>query len=170
MSAEDVKQERESEREHQVHQQLLSRVNGDTNAPEALKYISEGIEGIDSPSEVLKFINSKATTTTQLSENDVRSKEWVIEYLQLIDQMDRPPHYGVHGTLRAWARGDREAAKEPLEPGDAMEFESFSEMGKLATKKSEGGWGVETATKDTVETLQRKEERKKGNKILDRFR
>jgi hypothetical protein len=168
MSVEDRREENERERDARVHHAALSR-QGSTGAPETLKYVSDP-EDLDSPAEALEWINSKSASTTNLDHDDVRSKEWVVEYFQLLARMDKPPHYGVHGWRRAWARGDIDGREEPLEPGDALTFEGFGELGKLTTKKSEDGWGVETSTRDTKESIMRKDEQESSGGIIDRFR
>lgn len=165
----DYEEAREREFERQVHSNGLARQNPERDAPETLKYVSEP-EDIDSPSDALAWINSKSASTTNLSNEDVRSEEWVIQYFQLLARMNKPPHYGISGHRRAWAHGDLDAFERPLEPDDKLEFEGFAELGNLTTRKSEDGWGVETSTRDTTESIMRKDEAESNSGILGRFR
>lgn len=142
----------------------------DTNAPETLKYVSKP-EDIDSPIEALEWINSKSTSTANLSEEDVRSKEWVLEYHQLMARMERPPEYGITGHLRAYVYDDVQEYKKPLKSSETLEVEGYTEVGKEASTRSKEGWGVETSTRDTKESIVRDDEQSSGGGgILGRFR
>lgn len=165
----DMERAREKDFERQVHSSALARKNQERDAPETLKYVSEP-EDIDSPAEALAWINSKSASTTNLSNEDVRSEEWVIQYFQLLARMNKPPHYGISGHRRAWAHGDLAAFERPLEPDDKLEFEGFAELGNLTTKKSEDGWGVETSTRDTTESIMRKDDGESKSGWFGRFR
>jgi len=158
----------------QQHRRQLHSGNlqgpGDTNAPETLKYVSKP-EDIDSPIEALEWINSKSTSTANLSEEDVRSKEWVLEYHQLMARMERPPEYGVTGHLRAYVYDDVSEYKKPLKSSETLEVEGYTEVGKEASTRSKDGWGVETSTRDTKESIVRDDEQSGGGGgILGRFR
>jgi hypothetical protein len=160
----------EEQREHETHMaNLQANGQGMDRAPETLKYISEP-EKIDSPSDGLEWLNSKAASTTNLSEEDVRSKEWVVEYFQLLARMELPPHYGLHGHRRAWAYGDIDEFKRPLTPDNKLDIEGFSELGKEASHRSKDGWGVQEATKDRKESVVRKDEANTSGGLLGRFR
>jgi len=158
------------QREHNIHQTNLSAANGDgSNAPETLKYISEK-EDIDAPLAPLEWINSKSTSTANLSEEDVRSKEWVLEIHQMLARMDKPPEYGIKGHLRAFVLGSEEAYEHPMSPDERIETEGYTELGKQAFTRSKGGWGTETATRDTKESIVRGKENGGGGGLLGRFR
>lgn len=165
----DQEEQRERERRYQMHGGNLSGANGDTNAPETLKYVSKP-EDIDSPIEALEWINSKSTSTANLSEDDVRSKEWVLEYHRQLSRMERPPQYGVKGHLRAWVYNDRSEFAIPLGPSEEVEIEGFTEVGKESSTRSKEGWGVETSTRDTKESIVRDEEEKSGGGLLDKIK
>lgn len=153
----------------EFHRANLSQGPDDSNAPETLKYVSEP-EDIDSPIEALEWINSKSTSTANLSEEDVRSKPWILEIHQLIARMDRPPEYGIHGHLRAFVLGDVEAYEQPMTPGERLEVEGYTEIGKEAFTRSKEGWGVETSTRDTKESIVRGEDDGGGGGILGRLK
>jgi len=83
----DRESEIQEQREHQHHQTNLARpAADDDNAPETLQYISEP-EDVDAPLDALEWANSKSASTANFTEDDVRSKEWVLEYFQLIHQL-----------------------------------------------------------------------------------
>lgn len=160
----------EEQRDHETHMANL-RQDGRAvdRAPETLKYISEP-EQIDSPSDALEWLNSKAASTTNLSTEDVRSKEWVVEYFQLLARMEMPPPYGLHGHRRGWAYGDVGEFRRPLTPDNKLDIEGFSELGKEASHRSKEGWGVETSTEERKESVLRKDDGKTSGGLIDRFR
>lgn len=160
----------EQQRRDNFHGSNLGMGGGDTNAPETLKYVSKP-EDIESPVDSLEWINSKSTSTANLDPEDVRSKNWRLEYHQLFARMSRPPAYGVSGHLRAYMYDDPNEYKLPLDPEETLEIEGFTEIGKEASTRSKDGWGVETATKDTKESIVRDEEQtNSGGGLLGRWR
>jgi hypothetical protein len=156
-----TQEERMKEQQRQAYHQGNLQGQPDTNAPETLKYVSKP-EDIESPIAALEWINSKSTSTANLSEEDVRSKEWVLEYHQLMARMERPPEYGIHGHFRAYIYDDAEEFKRPLKPKEALEIEGYTEIGKESSTRSKGGWGVETSTRDTKESIVRDQEQNSG--------
>jgi hypothetical protein len=159
----------EQQRRDQYHSGNLQGAQ-DTNAPETLKYVSKP-EDIDSPIEALEWINSKSTSTANYTEEDVRSKEWVLEYHLLMAKMERPPEYGVTGHLRAFVYDDVDEYRKPMKAAETLEAEGFTEVGKESSTRSKDGWGVETSTKDTKESIVRDEEDKNSSGgILGKFR
>jgi len=162
-------EEMQEQFERSIHQGNINSP-GDSNAPETLKYVSQP-EDIESPVKSLEWINSRSTSTTNLSEEDVRSKEWVIEYHRLMAKAQRPPDYGITGHRRAWVYDDPEEYKMPLSPGDELETEGFSEIGKESSNRSKEGWATETATRDTKESIVRDDSEDDGSSgILGRIR
>jgi len=170
MSKSKRQQQLEQQRRDQYHSKNLGMAQGDSNAPETLKYVSKP-EDIDSPVESLEWINSKSTSTANLSQEDVTSKEWVVEYHRELAMMPYPPEYGVKGHLRAFVYDDAEQYRLPLDPDAKVETEGFMEVGKESSSRSKEGWGVETSTKDTKESIVRDEEQQNsGGGLLGRFR
>lgn len=169
MSQSERKEMQEKQWRQQMHGQNLGAANG-SNAPETLKYVSKP-EDIDSPVDSLEWINSKSTSTANLEPEDVESKHWVLEYHREFALMDAPPEYGVWGHLRAYAYDDANAFKMPLNPDEHLEAEGYMEVGKESSTRSKDGWGVETSTKDTKESIVRDEENESsGGGLLGRFR
>lgn len=149
--------EREQERyEKGLHQNNLGMPGEDSNAPETLKYVAKP-EDIDSPIENFEWVNSRSTSTTNLTEEDVRSKEWVIEYHRRMSLLQHPPDYGVVGHLRAYVYDDADEYALPIDEGGKMGLEGFSEVGKESSMRSKDGWATETATRDTKESIVRDE-------------
>jgi len=151
----DIEKQREEQFKRSVHQGNLQMADN-SNAPETLKYVSKP-EDIDSPLEALEWINSRSTSTTNLSQEDVRSKEWVIEFHRLMSKMARPPTYGISGHLRAYVYDDVDEFKMPLDHTEEMQSEGFSEIGKESSQRSKEGWATETATRDTKESIMRED-------------
>lgn len=153
------KQDRQDEIQEQFEKSMHQgniQMGQDTNAPETLKYVAKP-EDIDSPVDPLEWINSRSTSTTNASPEDVRSKEWVIEYHRLMSQFERPPEYGVTGPLRAYVCDSAAENKAPLGPNEQLEVEGYSEIGKESSMRSRDGWATETATRDTTESIVRDE-------------
>jgi len=160
----------EKQRKHQHHSSNLARpADEDNQAPQTLKYVSEP-EDIETPLAELDWVNSKSASTANFEEEDVRSKEWVLEYHQLIAKMTRPPEYGLSAHVRAWAYDDQDAFEKPLDAGEELEVEGFSEVGKEASTRSKDGWGVETSTRDTKESIVRDGESGSSGGLLGKLR
>lgn len=169
MSAPDQEQIDEA-REAQRHDHNFTRPSEEDNkTPETLKYISQPEEEIESPTEALEWINTKSASTANLSEEDIQSKPWILEYHQLLSRMEHPPQYGLSGHLRAWAYDDQNEYRKALDPTDLLNTEGFAEIGKLAVTRSKEGWGVETSTRDTKESIVRDGKNKSGG-LLGRFK
>lgn len=143
--------------------------DGKHDSPATLQYISEP-EDVETPVDAVSWANSKTASTANLSEEDVKSKSWVIEYHQLIGKCAHPPEYGLTGPLRAWAYDDYTEWRTPLDARDDLKLEGFSETAKEAKTRSKDGWGVETATRDTKESIVRGNESESGGGLLGRFK
>ena len=170
MSSEPDQEQIDDARRAQRHDMNLGRAADDReDAPRTLEYISEPEESVDSPTDALEWINSKSASTANLSKADVQSKGWVLEYHQLLSRMEHPPVYGLAEHLRAWAYDDREEWRKPLSSEEFLEIEGYTEIGKEATTRSKDGWGVETATRDTKESIVREDNDKSGG-LLGKLR
>ena len=166
----DRQEEIAEQQERQLHQGNLTGGPTSSNSPETLKYIAEP-EDIDSPADGLDWINSKSTSTANLDQSDVRSKEWVLEYHREFSQMDRPPVYGISGHLRAFVYDDPDEFKKPLVPQEQQEAEGYMEIGKEASTRSKDGWATEQSTSIRKESYVHDDKRKNsGGGLLGRFR
>jgi len=169
MSGAPTQEQIDEARRQERHDMNLGRAGDQDKTPETLKYISQPEESVESPTEALAWINSKSASTANLSLEDVRSKDWVLEYHQLLSRMEHPPQYGLAGHLRAWAYDDPTEAREPLSSAQLLETEGYTEIGKEATTRSKEGWGVETSTRDTKESIVRDDKETSGG-ILGKLR
>lgn len=114
---------------------------------------------------------SKLTSTTNLSEAQVTSNEWVREYLLLLHQCQFPTPDGCHGSWRGWAHGDAEAAKEPLQPKKGLIHESITTSSKLALQRSEDAKVMEEGARQVNESIVNDDdEQTSGGGILGRLR
>lgn len=170
MSSEEAKDMQREQNRASFHQTNLGRMGDDDKAPESLKYISEPEESVESPTDALEWINSKSASTANLSTDDVRSKDWVLEYHQLLSRMEHPPEYGLTGHLRAWAYDSIDEYRQPLASSDLLETEGYTEIGKEATTRSKEGWGVETSTSNTQESIVRDDKQSSKGGLLGRIR
>jgi hypothetical protein len=155
--------------ERQLHGGQLQGPAGDSNAPAVLEYTAEP-EEIDAPIDELAWFNSKSTSTTNLEEEDIQSKEWVLEYHKEFAAMQRPPNYGIHGHFRAFVYDDTDEWARPIVPTERLEVEGYGEMGKEQSARSKEGWLTETATRDTKESIVRDEKDSGGGGLLGRIR
>ena len=160
----------QEQHERQMHQQNFGRPNDGSNAPETLKYVTKP-EDIENVIPEMGWVNSTSPSTANFSSDDVKSKEWVIEYARLLAQMQHPPEYGITGHRRAFVYDDVNESKQPLDPGDMTQVEGFAEIGKHALTRGEDGWAVKTSTRDTKESIVHDEnEKNSGGGILSRLR
>lgn len=146
----------------QRHNANLQRPEDEDKAPETLKYISQPEESVESPAGSLEWINTKSASTANLTDEDVRSKDWIIEYHQLMSRMRHPPSYGLTGHIRAWAYDDPHEELYPLSGEDLLTTEGFAEIGRESSTRSRGGWATETSTRDTKESIVHDGQENKG--------
>lgn len=166
--ADERREEREKQRQQQLHAQALNRPD-DEDGPATTRYISE--EDDDAPVDGLAWMLSKTASTTNLTEERVQGDEWELEIATLLSLQAYPPSYGLTGSWRAWAHADPSADRRPLEQLDRVGVEGFKKRGKDARHRSKDGWGVETSTRDTKESIVRDDrEESGGGGILSRLR
>jgi hypothetical protein len=166
---EERKRREERQQKHQLHAQALSRPDDDDDGPATTRYISE--EDGDAPVDGLEWMLSKTASTTNLSEERVEGDEWELEIATLLSKQAYPPSYGLYGPWRAWAHDDPAADLMPLEQLDRVQTEGFKKRGQDARHRSKDGWGVETSTRDTKESIVRDHSDDDGSSggILGRF-
>lgn len=157
----------------QLHQSNLGHPQEDDDrAPETLKFIAKPERKVEAPVEGLNWIASKSTSTANFEPEDVRSREWVMEYHSLLSPLEHPPKYGITGHLRAIVFDDFDEYKEPLTPEDYIKMEGMLEVGKENTSRSKRGWGVKETTRDTRESFVHNEDegRKARSGLLGRLK
>lgn len=103
--------------------------------------------------EVMGQLVSRLTSTANLTAEQVRSNEWVREYLLVLYLSKFPRPDGAHSTWRAISMGDREEMREPLEPGKRMMLEAFVTNSKLALSRSEDFTGPKEAVRNVSESI-----------------
>jgi hypothetical protein len=160
---EEAKEEREKERMHRMHSQALSGTEGERNKAEILSQLSEIDDlpiGDDDP--VLGQLTSQIASTTNLSEEDVRSEEWVFEYIRLLDGARYPPSYGITADRRAWVYDNMAEYRLAQDNEDSATAEAFVDNAKRALTRSEGAKVIEESTRTVNESVVRDESDRKS--------
>ncbi len=153
----DAESEYDKQRRHAYHQSALSQADEGGEAAEILHTLSNiddlPINPKDDP--VMGQLVSKLTSTANLSKEEVRSNKWVREYLLVLYLCQFPTDEGMSDSWRGWAHGDREAAREALDPEKRMMLEAFVTNSKLALSRSEDFKAVEESTRNVSESVVR---------------
>lgn len=102
---------------------------------------------------VMGQLVSKLTSTANLTSEEVRSNEWVREYILILYLCRYPTEDGMHGTWRGWAHGDVGEELEPLSPEKRLTLESLVTTSKLALSRSEDAKVIEEGTRDVSENV-----------------
>jgi len=102
---------------------------------------------------VMGQLISKLTSTANLSEEQVRSNEWVREYILILYLCQFPTKDGCHSEWRGYAHGDMNEEREPLDPKKRMELETLVTTSKLALSRSEGAKVIEEGTRNVSESV-----------------
>lgn len=147
-------QEEHERRLHNANFQGPAPEDKSSNAAEILRYLSEIDDlpiGTDDP--VMGQLVSKLTSTSNLTAEQVRSNEWVREYILILYLSKHPSKDGMHGSDRAWAHDDVNAYREPLDPEDRMAIETFVTSSKLALARSEDMAVPKEATRTVKESI-----------------
>ena len=109
------------------------------------------IEPKDDP--VMGQLVSKLTSTANLSEEEVRSNEWVREYILILYLCKFPTHEGMHTSWRGWAHGDSSQARDPLDPDKRMMLEAFVSSSKLGLSRSQDAKAIEESVRNVNESI-----------------
>lgn len=157
MSVEERKEMAEEEQKRRLHAQNLQGVpheDREGETAEILRYLSEIDDlPIDADDPIMGQLASKLTSTANLSAEQVRSNEWVREYLLILYLCTKPTQEGIHGWERACTHDDLEAYREPLSPEDRAQLEAFVSMTKLGLTRSEGMAVAKEATRNVQESI-----------------
>lgn len=167
-------QQQQSKRERrQRHRQNISGGVDNSETAQILNTLSEIDDLPIDPEEdeIMGQLISKLTSTANLSEEKVRSNEWVRQYILILYECLSPTEDGCHGAWRGYAHGDSAAALDPLNPADRMKFETLvSNSSDLALSRSEGAKVIEEGTRDVQESiLNDQNESSGGNGLLGRL-
>lgn len=151
----EAENEYDKQRRHAYHQSALSQPDEGGEAAEILHALSNiddlPVEFNDDP--VMGQLISKLASTANLSKEDVRSNKWVREYLLVLYLCQYPTEEGMSDSWRGWAHGDRDAARDALDPEKRMMLEAFVTNSKLALSRSEDFKAVEEATRNVSESV-----------------
>lgn len=173
MSEQQARREYEKrQRRHQLHQGNLQGEDSGGEAAEVLRYLSEIDDlPIDHDDPVMGQLVSKLTSTANLTADQVRSNEWVREYLLLLYLARYPREEGVHGGWRAWSHDNTDANISPMSPAKRMEVETFVTTSKLALTRSEDFKAVEESTRNVSESVVHDDETESsGGGLLGRLK
>lgn len=173
--SQDASSHYEKERRHNYHNANLNgAAGGEGETAEILRALSEiddlPINPQDDP--VMGQLISKLTSTANLSAEEVRSNEWVREYLLILYLCKYPTPEGMHSSWRGWAHGDRDQDREPLEPDKRMELETLVTSSKLALSRSQDAKAIEESVRNVNESIVNEEgnDGSSGGGILGRFK
>lgn len=125
-----------------------------SNTAEILRYLSN-IDDLPIGQEdpIMGQLVSTITSTTNLTPEDVKSNEWVREYILVLYLCKHPQKEGCHTSDRAWAQDDIDAYVEPMDADRRMQIESFVTMSKLALKRSDDMAAVKESTRTVKESI-----------------
>lgn len=127
----------------------------DSDAAEVLQYLSNIDDLPDDLAQdpVLGQLVSKLTSTANLTSEQVKSNEWVVEYVMLLYLCKYPKKKGLHGSWRGVAHSDPGQDMEPLDPEKRMMIESFVNQSKIALTRSEDAKVMEEGTRNISESV-----------------
>lgn len=154
-SAEEMKDLEGKRRRAPIHQsQLAEQPQQDGDAAEILRYLAD-IEDlpVDEDDTVMRQLISRLVSTANLNSDQVRSHEWVVEYILVLYLSMFPPKYGLHGHERAIVHDDASADTEPMDTQRRMMLEAFVTNAKLASTRSEDFKAVEETTRNVSESV-----------------
>lgn len=175
MSAQEQREMREEEHERRLHMQNLQtpgREERESSTAEILRYLSEIDDlpiGTEDP--IMGQLVSKLTSTANLTPEQVKSNEWVREYLLILYLCKHPTKDGMHSSDRAWTHDDVDAFRKPLDAEDRMQIEAFVTSSKLALTRSEDMEVVKESTRTVSESIVNDDSRQNsgGGGILGRI-
>jgi len=173
MSAEE--EQYQKQRRHEYHSNNLAQPGeARSDGAEVLRALSEVDDLPINPEsdEVLGQLVSRLASTANLSAEEVRSNEWVREYILVLYLCKFPDQEGMHGSWRGWAHGDADQAREPLDPEKRMMIESYVSNSKLALSRSEDAKVIEESVRDVSESIVNDGEdgKSSGGGLLSRLR
>lgn len=175
MSQSEQQDHYEKQRRAQYHNGNLQGRAGDEKA-ETTQILTALSEIDDLPmdpedDEVMGQLISKLTSTANLTEAEVRSNEWVREYILLMYLAQFPTPDGCHGPWRGWAHASAEQDVEPLHPRKRTEIETLVTSSKLALSRSEDAKVIEETNRNRQESYVHDAESDSGSGgILGRLR
>lgn len=120
---------------------------------------------------VMGQLVSRLVSTTNLTSEQVRSNEWIREYLLILYLSKFPTKDGVHGSKRAFAHDDPDAARPALSPEKRTELEAFISTSNLALNRSEDAKVIEESVRNVNESIVNEDsDGSSGGGLLGRWR
>lgn len=151
----------DKQRRHSHHQTNLSQPQQkDGETAEILQALSKIDDLPIQPTEdpVMGQLISTLTSTANLTAEQVRSNEWVREYILILYLCKFPREDGNHSEARAWTHGDRDKGVEPLDSEKRTMLEALITTSKLALSRSEDAKVIEESTRNVSESIVSDEE------------
>jgi hypothetical protein len=168
----DAEEQLKEQQKHQFHQSNLRNEADKGESVAVLRALSE-IDDLPIDPEtdpIMGQLASTLTSTANLSAEQVRSNEWVREYLMVLYLCRYPREEGLHGHRRGWVHGDREEAVDPIDAKTRMTVETFVTSTKLALSRSEQFKAVEESTRSVSESVVHDDGSDSSGGILGRLR
>ena len=144
------------QRRHAHHQNNLSQpAKQEGETAEILRALSDIQDLPINPQDdqVMGQLISSLASTSNLTSEQVRSNEWVREYILILYLCKFPRQDGMHSEARAWAHGSRDAAREPLDSETRTMLEALISNSKLALSRSEDAKVIEESTRNVSESI-----------------
>lgn len=163
----------QKQRRHDMHTTNLagqSEDRGETS--EILRELSKVEDLPMDPQDdaVMGQLISKLSSTANLTAEEVRSHEWVREYILVLWLSKQPKSEGCHGAWRGWAQGDGHEALSPMDPETRLQTETLVTSSKLALSRSEEFTGPREVMRSIKESIAHDgEESASGGGILGRL-
>jgi hypothetical protein len=172
--AKEVEQRYQKQRRHNYHNTNLKQGQQKGEAAEILATLSSIDDLPTNPEQdpVMGQLISKLTSTANLTPEEVRSNEWVREYLLILYLSKFPSFEGMHGSWRGWSHDNDAKEIEPMDAEKRMEWESFVTSSKLALSRSRDAKVIEEGTRNVNESIVNEEGNDSGGGggILGRIR
>lgn len=154
--SDEVERARQEQYRQQMHGQNLGRPEkDDEKAGEVLEQLSkiDDLPAEVAEDEIVGQFFSRLVSTSNLSEADLRSNEWVREYLCILWLCRHPSKEGTHGTDRAWVHDDIDAYAEPVTADKRMRVETAMLSARNAASRSEDAKVIEESTRTVNQSI-----------------
>ena len=154
---EQQRKQHEQQRKDSMRQTALNAAQSDDKGAEVLRQLSE-IDDLPSfRGDTLDQFVSRIVSTSNLSAEDIKSDEWVREYIMLLYKSQFPPEEGLSGHARAYALDDKKEKRDPLDGEIKTEMETFKHVSGQALTRSEDMEATKEATRTIAESIARDE-------------
>lgn len=147
--------ESERQRKHSMQQSALNAAHNDQSGAAVLRQLSEIDDLPEFQGKTLDQFVSTIISTSNLSAEDIKSDEWVREYILLLYKSQFPPEYGLKGHARAYALDDKSEKRDPLDGPVKTQMEAFKHVSGQALTRSEDMKLTEEGMRTVAETIAR---------------